>query len=208
MPKNSKPAPAIRIKGLSVKDPRVVMRILIGALLAVNLVVAVIAFKPFGGSADDLRKEQASLSSQLRQLKTKLDSTTQHVGNIEIARTQGDEFLGKYIMEKRSAPAIMIEELNKAAAEAGIRPLPASESPEAIEGSDDLQMETITAAFEGNYAALTKLINLLDKSHLFLIIDSMALNAPQQNGPATPTQNLNVNIKLITFVRDTERATP
>jgi len=40
-------------------------------LLAANLVAAVMAFKPFGGSADDLRREQQALRVQLARLQTR-----------------------------------------------------------------------------------------------------------------------------------------
>ncbi len=182
MPKSSKIAlaPAIRLPRMSVKDPRVVMRAIIGLLLAANLVMAVIAFKPFGGSADDLRKDQSSLSAQLRQLQANLEKTKQHVAKIEIARAEGDDFLAKYIMEKRSAPVIMLDELSKVAADAGVRVLPENFNYEDIEGSDTLQMIAITAPFEGDYAALAKLVNGLEKSPRFWIIDEMNLNAPQQ----------------------------
>ena len=198
-------APKIRMKGLSVKDPRVIMRALIGALLVANLVMAVIAFKPFGGSADDLRKDQARLSAQLRQLQANLEKSKQHVAKIDIARTQGDEFLGKYIMEKREASALTVEEMNKAATEAGIRALPENATYESLEGSDTIQMMSIVAEFEGSYAGLAKLMNLLEKSDLFLIIDYMSLNAPQQQNQkanAGGPQNVNVSVRLLTFVRD------
>jgi hypothetical protein len=203
MPKSSNVAPKIRWKGISVTDPRVAMRALIGALLVANLVVAVIAFKPFGGSADDLRQDQAKLSAQLRQLQAHLEGTKEHVKKIDIARTQGDEFLAKYIMDVRSMPELTLAEMTKAATDAGVRILPVTNSYEDIEGSDSLQMVSITAGFEGNYAGLVKLVNLLDKSPLFLIIDSLNLNAPQQqNAQQATAQNLNVTLKLVTFVRD------
>ena len=200
----AKIASKARWKGVSVTDPRVAMRVLIGTLLAANLVAAAIAFKPFGGSADDLRQDQARLSAQLRRSQANLETTRQMVAKIEIARTQGDDFLAKYIMELRSAPEIMVEEMTKAAADAGVRELPTSFAAEPIEGSDTLQMMTVTEGFEGSYAGLTKLVNLLDKSQRFLIIDSMNLNAPQQQAGqrAAATENLNVTLKMITFVRD------
>jgi hypothetical protein len=207
MPKNSKLAlaPKVRVKGLSLTDPRIVMRALIGMLLVANLVMAVIAFKPFGGSADDLRQDQARLSSQLRQLQASLEKSKQHVSKIGIARKQGDEFLAKYIMEKRDAAAITLDEMSKAATEAGVKAGPETDGYEAIEGSDTLQMMSITAPFDGTYAGLTKLMNLLEKSPRFLIIDSMNLNAPQQQGQkaaAAAQENLNVTVRLLTFVRD------
>lgn len=191
-------------KRVSVTDPRVVMRVLIGILLVANLAAAVIAFKPFGGSADDLRQEQARLSTQLRQSQANLKASKQIVEKIEIARTQGDEFLAKYIMQLRSAPEILVDEMYKAAADAGIRPLPDSFAQQPVDGSDTLQKMTITGGFEGSYAGLTKLVNLLDKSPRFLIIDSMNLNAPQQqNGPQQgASQNLSVTLTVMTWVRD------
>jgi len=210
MPKNSKLAlaPKIKLRGMSVKDPRIVMRVLIGALLAANLAMAVIAFKPFGGSADDLRKDQARLSAQLRQLQTTLENSKKHVAKIEIARTEGDDFMSKYIMDKRSAPATMVEELSKAATDAGVRVLPDTFTYEEIEGSDTLQMMSVVAPFEGDYAGLTKMVNELEKSPRFWIIDEMSLNAPQQQNQrvAAAQQNLNVNLKLLAFVRDNSGA--
>jgi len=210
MPKNSKLAlaPKIKLQGMSVKDPRIVMRVLIGALLAANLAMAVIAFKPFGGSADDLRKDQARLSAQLRQLQTTLENSKKHVAKIEIARTEGDDFMSKYIMDKRSAPATMVEELSKAATDAGVRVLPDTFTYEEIEGSDTLQMMSVVAPFEGDYAGLTKMVNELEKSPRFWIIDEMSLNAPQQQNQkvAAAQQNLNVNLKLLAFVRDNSGA--
>jgi len=65
-------------------------------------------------------------------------------------------------------------------------------------------MLAIAAPFEGDYAGLAKLVNLLEKSPRFWIIDEMSLNAPQQQNQkaAAAQQNLNVNLKLLAFVRD------
>ncbi|HUI58378.1 MAG TPA: GspMb/PilO family protein [Bryobacteraceae bacterium] len=203
MPKNSSAARNLAWKGVRLSDPRVVMRALIGALLAANLTMAVIVFKPFGGSAEDLRREQQTLSARLRSVQTNLDASKRLVDKMQTARTQGDEFLAKYIMDRRSAPEITVAELHKAASDAGMKELPAGSEYDPIEGSDTLEMMSITGGFEGSYAALTKLVNLLDKSQRFFIIDSMQLNAPQQQNPMqAASQLLSVQVKVITFVRD------
>lgn len=215
MPKSSKLALSpqlgqkLGLKTVSLKEPRIAMRAIIGALLLANLAMAVLAFKPFGGSADDLRKDQADLSAQLRKLKATLEKSKQHVGKIEIARSEGDDFMSKYILDKRAASAIMVEELSKVAKDSGVRVLPDTFGYEGIEGSDNLQMMAVVAPFEGDYNGLTKLVNALEKSPRFWIIDEMSLNAPQQqnqkvaNGP----QTLNVNLRLLAFVHD-ETGTP
>jgi Tfp pilus assembly protein PilO len=57
---------------------------------------------------------------------------------------------------------------------------------------------SISAAYEGSYANLTKFVNLLDKSPRFLIIESLTA-APQQSNAG---DLLSVSIKLDTFVRE------
>src|SRR5581483_8052889 len=138
----------------AVKDPRVVMRAIIGVLLAANLVAAVVAFKPFGGSADDLRREQADLRRQLGQLQARLASTRRLVDKVEKARREGDEFLAKYFTDRRSTYSTVIEELDRKAQEAGIKPRDRSAELNPIEGSDTLQMMSLTVGYEGSYASL------------------------------------------------------
>src|ERR1700676_1883308 len=100
MPRNFN-CKAIPWKELTVRDPRVAMRALIGVLLLANLVVAVIALKPFGGSADDLRQEEAALRRQLAALQAKVTGGKRLVLKVETARREGDQFLAKYVTERR-----------------------------------------------------------------------------------------------------------
>jgi Tfp pilus assembly protein PilO len=181
---------------LNLKDPRVAARIVLGTLLAANLVAAIYAFKPFGGSAEDLMREEQALRKQLQDLQVRQARSKALVDKVQLARTEGDVFLGKYVTDRRVTFSIIVAELNSAAKEAGIKPREASMVLDPIEGSDTLSMMTITAGYEGTYANLTKFVNLLDKSQRFLIIENMVA-APQQGG-----QNLNVSLKLDAFVKD------
>src|SRR5581483_11650231 len=100
MPRNFKLA--------QLKDPRVLMRVIIGTLLAANLVAAVLAFKPFGGSADDLRREQAALRRQLDDLQTRLATTRRLVNKVESARQEGDNFLEQYVSDRRTTFSALV----------------------------------------------------------------------------------------------------
>jgi Tfp pilus assembly protein PilO len=197
MPRNFKLAEKLKWKGIAIKEPRVLLRAAIGTLLAANLVAAVMAFKPFGGSADDLRREQQALRVQLARLQTRAATSKRLVEKVETARREGDQFLANYVTDLRTMSSSIQAELNRTAKEAGIKALPATLDLEPIEGSDTLEMMTISAGYEGSYADLTKFVNLLDKSPRFLIIENMQ-TAPQQGG-----QSLNVTLKLDTFVRET-----
>ncbi|HEY2017873.1 MAG TPA: hypothetical protein VGH38_30425 [Bryobacteraceae bacterium] len=201
-------------KAVTVKEPRVVMRVIIWVLLLANLVAAVIAFKPFGGSADDLRRETEALRSQLVRAEANLANSKQIVDKVQMARTQSDQFLTKYVVDRRVMSSAILEELGKLATEAGIKAGQQSNSLEPVEGSDTMSMLTISADFSGSYTSLAKLMNLLDRSPRFFIIENMTVSAPQGQGPQAPPPGqpgqpplpgdkaLNVTLRIDTFVRD------
>ena len=184
---------------LSLKDPRFAMRLIIGVLLAANLAAAIVAFKPFGGSAEDLRRQQDALRAQLTRAQQQLKASRELVGKVEKARAQGDEFLAKYFTAFEETSAMILTELDAAAKQAGIKMGATQFDRVEIEGSDTLQMHTTKVGFEGNYANLTKFVNLLDKSPRFMIIEDLQAAAPQQQGG----QALNVTLKIDTFVKET-----
>lgn len=178
------------------RDPRVAVRAILGVLLAIDLVAALLAFRPFGGSADDLRQRRAQLQTQLSQLQAHLAATQQMVKKVETGRKQGDDFLAKYVADRRTVSSTIFEELDRTAQEAGIKPKDRNVELNQIEGSDTLEMMSISAGYEGTAASLQKFVSLLDRSPRFLIIESLSV-APQQGG-----QMLNVNLKLDTFVKE------
>jgi hypothetical protein len=65
-----------------------------------------------------------------------------------------------------------------------------------IEGTEDLDMLTFSINFEGGYTQLVKLVNLLDRSPRFLIIEGLQV-APEAKG-----DSLTVGVKLNVFVKD------
>lgn len=178
------------------RDPRVAVRVLLGALLLANLGMAVLAFRPFGGGADDLRAQQASLDAELAAAKNRLAQTRLTVAKVQTARVQGDEFVAKYINDEGTAASAMLYELNHMAEESHIRQLPVNYNRSAIEGSDTLRMVTVTDGCEGSYQDLAKYINLIDKSPRFLMIESLQTASQAQGN----NQKLAVQLKIDTFV--------
>ncbi|MFN7998803.1 MAG: hypothetical protein U0Q18_34585 [Bryobacteraceae bacterium] len=183
---------------INIKEPRVVVRGILGVLVVANILAALIVFKPWGGSAEDLAREQADLRLQLTTMKTRLAKAKALVSKAESARKDGDQFLSDYTTDRRTTFSTIAAELEHAAQESGMKPRPATYTLEPVEGSDTLSQLTITAAYEGSYANLTKFVNLLDKSPRFLIISNL-MAAPQQT---TNGDLLSVSIRLDTFVRE------
>src|SRR4051794_21378968 len=123
------------LTGVKWKEPRVVVRAILGTLLLANLVAAVFAFKPFGGGADDLRLEQQNLQRQLAQLKAQVANSKRLATKVQTARTQGDEFLEEYVVDRRVMTSTIQGELFQMAKDAGVTFLPTTANSEPIEGS-------------------------------------------------------------------------
>ncbi len=187
---------ARRLLKVNRKDSRALIRIVVGTLAVFNVAAALIVFKPWGGSPEDLARQLEELRRQVVAREAALSRTKALVEKVEKARTEGDRFLAEYVMNRRTAASTIVSELSQMAGKSGIKPKEAGFTFEPIEGSDTLSMMTVAAGFEGTYQNLTQFINLLDKSPRFLIIESLQA-APQQSGAT-----LNVMLKFNTFVRD------
>jgi type IV pilus assembly protein PilO len=178
------------------KDPRILVRLGLGALLAANLVAAAIVFKPWASSVEELEREASGLRQQVRQREMALERLRAVVDKVEAARTDGDRFEQNYLLSKRSMASVLTQELVGTAQKAGMRQKETTYSFEPVEGSDTLTKATITGIYEGTYADLMHFLNLLDRSNRFLIIESLGA-APQQSG-----LTLGVTLKLSGFVRE------
>ncbi len=179
------------------KDPRAVVRAVLGVLLVANVVAALILFKPWGGSPEDLARQLESLRKDIQHRQVALQRSKSLVAKVETARTQGDSFLNSYFAERRNAYYNLVAELIRTAQGAGIKPKEHSFAEEPVEGSDNLEMVTVVGNYEGNYGDLVRFVNSLDRSPRFFILEQ--LNASPQQGSGL----LLVNIKMHAFVKDT-----
>ena len=178
------------------KDPRVVARTALGVLLLANLLAAFAIFRPLGGSAEQLDQDLADMQKQLQREQAQVQRMRSIETKIQHARTTGDSFLTTYFMDRRTASSSIVSELNRAAKESGMVTKEHSFSFDPLEGSDTLSMMTVVGNYEGTYSDLLQLVNRLDKSNRFLIIDTMTAT------PLAGTGKLAISIKLNTFVRE------
>jgi type IV pilus assembly protein PilO len=190
MPKSFSISPKLKLK-----DPRVAVRVVLGVLVLANLAAALIVFRPWGGSADDLNRQQWQLRQQLAAAQKRREQSKIVVAKVERARKEGDQFLTRYVTERRTTMSLIKEELDHIAQEAGVTPKGDAINLEPVEGSDTLWQMTISEVYEAQYANLAKLINMLDKSQRFLIISNMVAT------PKSTSNVLTVTLRLDTFVR-------
>ncbi len=183
----------------SLKDTQVLIRLFLGVLVAANLVAASFAFHLFDDSPEKIAQQVQSTRLQTLAQISKLNQTKMHVGKVAKGREEGNKFIDTYMTSRRATYSTIISEINQKALDAKMRLKDSTLNLEAIQGTDSLDMMTITASFEGSYQDLVAFINLLDRSKRFLIIESLTA-APQQN------RQLQVTLKLNTFVKDDTNA--
>jgi Tfp pilus assembly protein PilO len=172
----------------------------VGLLAAANLVAGYFVLRPIGGSPDELRQQTMEMRLQIRQQQNALDRMRQLAGKVEIGRGEGDKFMSKYFLPRRTAYSVILAELNQVANDAKVTPKEEAFAIQPVEGSDTLKMMQITANFESSYENLLRFVNMMDKADRLLIIEG--LNATPQQGGA----KLNVMMKLDTFVVEDESA--
>ncbi len=181
---------------VNLRDPRVSVRLAIGVLLLANVVAVVQVIYPFGGSPEQLQDELASLEAQQARGDAQLAAIQGLARKIERGKKEGDEFLVRYFLPRRTASSILQTELLETAKAAGIKPKAHQFTMEPIEGSDTLTLLTITGNYEGTYSNLVHFLNALDRADRLMIIDSMAAS------PTNTAEMLNVNLKIHAFIQD------
>jgi Tfp pilus assembly protein PilO len=177
-------------------NPRAIIQLGLCVLLGANLVAAYFVIRPIGGSPQDLQRQAGEMRTEQRQKQGALDKTRALAGKIEVGRGEGDKFMSKYFLPRRTAYSTILTELNDMASQAKVTPRESTSAIEPVEGSDTLEMMQITANFEGDYTSLIRFVNLIDKSNRLLIMES--LNATPQQGAA----KLNVMMRLDMYVRE------
>jgi len=163
--------------------------------------VAAFAFHLVGESPNDLDAQLASLRSTFRSSQQRLNKSSSLVRNMDIGRDQGNKFEVSYMTSRRQTFGPLDAEVNHLAQTAGMKVGTINYSVlDPIEGSGDLYMLTITAGFEGGYPQLMKLVNAIDRSPRFMVIDQLQV-APQPKGDV-----LDAVFHINTFVRDQPEA--
>ncbi len=195
----TKPTPAAPRRGeggfLATGGPKRKSRLVLGALLALNLLAALLLLEPFGGSPEGLDAARGRLESQLQQQRLRLRQAKLLAGKMQSGGTDGERFIRTYFLDQRQAAGDLLKALDAIEADAGIRSRGKNFTVDAIEGTDEYQLLTIDAGYEGTFADLVEFVNAVDRSERLLILDSLQVT------PARDDLSLQVQAKMFAFVK-------
>jgi hypothetical protein len=157
------------------RDTRRKVQIAIGTMLVLDLAAAALLFSPWVGS-------QRSRSEQMQSLWKTLQVKTREVEplrgldkKVVMAHDQIDDFYKSRLPNEDSSIA---DALGKLAAANGVKIGGIKykmEDPAPV----GLRQVSIDADFEGNYLQLVRLLNELERSKLFFLVDSVELGGAQ-----------------------------
>src|SRR5579871_418219 len=125
-------------------NPGALLRLGLGLLAAANLVAGYFVIRPIGGSPEELRQQAAEMRTQIHQQQAALDRLRLFSGKVEGGRGEGDQFMSKYFLPRRTAFSTLLGELNEVASQAKVTPKESANVIEPVEGTDTLAMMQMT----------------------------------------------------------------
>jgi type IV pilus assembly protein PilO len=158
-----------------VLDIRKKAKIAIAALLAVDIVAAVVLFSPLVGSERSRREQLDQLWQELQQKTHEAEPLKDVDKKIAVASKQIDTFYKTRLPAQDSA---IYEELGKVAKQNGVK-IGQIRSKAKDTETVGLRPVEIQADFSGDYLQLVRFINALERDPLFFIIDSVELGGEQ-----------------------------
>src|SRR5580698_8354490 len=107
--------PATLSNAAAWKEPRVLVRIALGVLLAANLVAAGYAFNLFSPSPEVLNRTLLATEASVRADQARLDRSRFLTSNIGRGKTESDTFLANYFTTRRNTYSTVISEITETA---------------------------------------------------------------------------------------------
>ncbi|MBI1357807.1 MAG: type 4a pilus biogenesis protein PilO [Acidobacteria bacterium] len=194
MPSNSDNRPRVGGAWLR-KVPR---NRVVGALAAVavcELAFWFLAVRPLADQELEQQQLLASLAQQVQQRQASVERLRAASAAIHEAQGEGDELLDELTFDRQTTFSELLTELGRAAKEAGVEVRETNYQSDTIDGNERYGMVSISANFRGEYENLVKLLNLLDHSEKFLIVERLGA-APREEG------GLQITMRVDAFVRN------
>lgn len=155
------------------------LKIAIAVMVAVDVIAASVLFSPLVGSAESRRLQMNQLAAELRLKTEKVRPLIGMDKKVALAKVEIPQFYKDRFAAQDSDIA---QELGRLATESGVKIQQAKYKQEDPESSGLIVPVMIEGNFAGDYLQLVKFINSLERSKLFIAVDSVDL-AGEGAGP-------------------------
>lgn len=155
-----------------------------------------LAVGPAATRTEDREAAVAALEAQVQQKRDSVAALRESSQRLTAARTEGDELLAELTFDRERTFSELLTELGDAATAAGVEMRETDYAAEPIDGNESYGMVSVTANFRGRYENLVRLLNRLDRSSDFLIVESLGAR------PREDTGDLQISMRIDTFVRE------
>ena len=159
-------------------------------MATIDLLAAIVYFSPLVGSAETRRMQMNTLETELNTKTRQVAPLKDLPHKVDIAGKQIGDFYKKRFPSQNSEIAVEIGKLtaaNSVTIEQGKYKFP-------DEDAGPLQPVIMEYDISGNYTALARFINAVERDEMFFIINSISLGG-QQQGPVKLTVKLDTYLK-------------
>jgi len=166
------------------------IRTALAVLVAVDVVALVVLLSPLVGSNESRRLELNQLWSELQTKTRQVEPLTNLPGKVSTASRQISDFYKKRFPKQDSQ---IFVQLGKVASASGVT-IDSIKQKAGETEIGQLQPVEMDAALSGNYIALAKFINALERDDMLFIINSIELGGE-------PTGPIKLQMKLETYLK-------
>jgi Tfp pilus assembly protein PilO len=161
------------------QSPRRNLKIAIAVMVAVDVIAVGVLLSPLVGSAQSRRSQMSQLAAELKRKTREAEPLRGMDKKVALAKSEIPQFYKDHFAAQDSDIA---QELGKLASESGVKIQQAKYKQEDTESSGLIVPVAIEGNFAGDYLQLVRFINSLERSKLFITVDSVDL-AGEGGGP-------------------------
>lgn len=177
-------------------NAQVYLKVLAGALAALNAVGLFFYLAPPGGSREKLSEQITQLRHQIAATRGQTTRMRTTAAKVEAGGGQAANFEAQYFLPKRVAYVAVVGEIQRLAKVSGLQERDVVYTEEPIEGTTDLSLLSATANYQGSYANLMRFLNESDHSPMLLMLDALTA------APQTKSGDINAAVRFQAIVRE------
>jgi Tfp pilus assembly protein PilO len=176
------------------KPSKLYIRLALGVLVALDLALLVLAWRASSNTPESQRAHEAGLQAEQRLLAADVRRAENIRSHLAQVGKQSDDFYTKDLPAGKTGYAVIIEDLGDIAGKSGLKTSVVGYRQKEIKDRGVTEVQ-VTAAVEGDYNGLIKLINGLERSQNFYVLENLALSAGSSGN------SLKLSLSLRTYFR-------